>query len=245
MSKLKYNIYLNGASKTFSDRGFEAILAIVLALGSLVLMFFFPVAGIALMAFSYGFLCIGTKTVLLGLARGEFLPIETVFSKLKICVKAFCLKVATMLISCLWAIVFIIPGIVTALNYSMSSFVMADEDLSALECMVKSKKLVYGHRGEIFVVYLSYFFIMLAIMCIFASLGCATNYYTNVTSWVSFVSMGLLALFLIVIFVVPYFELMFAHIYDSLKKENDKDTKTSEQKRKYTKKSNKQELITE
>ena len=82
-------------------------------------------------------------------------------------------------------------------------------------------------------------------MCIFASLGCAINYYTNITSWVSFVSMGLLALFLIVIFVVPYFELMFAHIYDSLKKENDKDTKTSEQKRKYTKKSDKQELITE
>lgn len=72
MSKLKYNIYLNGASKTFSDRGFEAILAIVLALGSLVLMFFFPVAGIALMAFSYGFLCIGTKQCFWGLLVESF-----------------------------------------------------------------------------------------------------------------------------------------------------------------------------
>lgn len=245
MSKLKYSIYLNGTSKTFSDRGFEAILAVVLALGSLALMFFFPIAGIALMIFSYGFLCIGTKTVLLGLSRGEVLPIETVFSKFRICIKAFCLNVAKMLISCLWTIVFIIPGIVTALNYSMSSFVMADENLSALECMVKSKKLVYGHRGEILVIYLAYFFIILAVMCIFASLGCAMNYYINIQTWIPLVSMGILALFVIVIFVIPYFELMFAHIYNILKKENDKGNEIAQSKRKYTKKSSNQEAISE
>lgn len=244
MSKLKYNIYLNDASKTFNDRGFEVILSIILALGSLVLMFFFPVAGIALITFSYGFLCIGTKTVLLGIARGEFLPIESVFSKFRICVKAFCLKVATMLISCLWTVVFIVPGLVTALNYSMSSFVMADEDLPALECMVKSKKLVYGHRGEIFVIYLAYFFIMLATLCIFASLGCAMNYYLNIQTWIPFVSMGILALFVIVIFIIPYFELMFAHIYNVLKNENNEGNKSAT-KRKYAKKSINQDLITE
>ena len=245
MSRLKYNIYLNDASKTFSDRGFEVILAIVLTLGSLALMFFFPIAGIALMIFSYGFLCIGTKTVLLGIVRGEFLPIETVFSKINICVKAFCLKVATMLISCLWAVVFIVPGIVTALNYSMSSFVMADEDLPALECMVKSKKLVYGHRGEILVIYLAYFFIMFAVLCVFASLGCAMNYYLNIQTWIPLVSMGFLALFVIVIFIIPYFELMFAHIYNILKNEDVNFNKTIQPKRKNTKKSTNQELLTE
>lgn len=246
MSKLKYSIYLNKSSKTFGERGFEAILAIILTLGSLALLFFFPVAGFALMAFAYGFLCIGTKSTLLSIARGEFLPIENVFSKFKICVKAFCLKVATMLISFLWSIVFIIPGIVTALNYSMSSFVMADEDLSSLECMVKSKKLVYGHRGEIFVIYLSYFFVMIAILCICASLGCAMRAYFNLQYWIPVVSMGLLALFVICIFVIPYYELMFAHIYLVLKEENSQPEKQSAQtKRKYTKKQNNPELITE
>lgn len=245
MSKLKYSMYLNNASKTFGERGFETILAIVLSLGSLALLFLFPVAGIALMAFSYGFLCVGTKSFLLGVARGEFLPIETVFSKFRICVKAFCLKVATMLITFLWSIVFIIPGIVTALNYSMATFVMADENLSSLECMVKSKKLVHGHRGEILVLNLSYFFVILVVMCICAGLGSAMKFFLNVNYWIPIVSMVTLALFFIIVFIVPYYELMFAHIYLLLKdekreeqKEDKKEEKktTSQTKRKYTKK---------
>lgn len=235
----KYNIYFNRASKTFGERGFEVILAVVLAMASLVLMIFFPVAGFALMIFSYGFLCVGTKKFLLGVAIGDFLPIETVFSKIRICVKAFCLKVATFLISVLWAVVFIVPGIITALNYSMSSFVMADEDLNSLECMDKSKKLVYGHRGEIFVVYLAYFFVILTVMCICAGLGCAMRYYFNFPYWIPIVSMCLLALFFIVIFVVPYFELMFAHIYLILKNEKSSNKTYPKSKRKYAKKEQK------
>jgi len=242
MSKLKYNIYLNNTSKTFGARGFETILALILSLGSLVLLFLFPVAGIALMIFAYGFLCVGTKSFLISVAKGESALIESIFSKSKICVKAFCLKVATTLISFLWTIVFIIPGIVAALNYSMSSFVMADEDLPALECMAKSKKLVNGHRGEIFIIYLSYFFVILAILCICAGLGSAMKYYFNVNIWLPVVSMALLALFFIIVFVIPYFELMFAHIYLVLKEEYSKNanlqknTQNVVAKRKYTKK---------
>ncbi len=232
----KYSIYLNNSSKSFSDRGFEAILAILLSAGALMLLLFFPVAGFALMAFAYGFLCIGTKKFLLGIANNEFLPIETVFSKFKICIKAFCLKIATMLISLLWTIVLIVPGIVTALNYSMASFVMADEDLDALACMAKSKKMVYGHRGEILVLYLSYMFVVVTIMCVCAGIGCAMRLYFNMSYWIPIVSMCLLALFLIFVFVVPYYELMFAHIYVLLKKENESQKIEPAQKRKYVKK---------
>jgi uncharacterized membrane protein len=75
--------------------------------------------------------------------------VEQIFNTIKISIKTFCLKVATILIFMLWSIVFIIPGIISALNYSMASFVMAEEKCSAFESMVKSKKLVNGHRGEI------------------------------------------------------------------------------------------------
>lgn len=245
MSKLKYNLYLNNTSKTFSNYGFESILAIMLSLGSLVLLFFFPIAGLALMAFAYGFLCVGAKSYLLNIAKGEPKPIESIFSKIKICVKAFCLKVATTLITLLWTIVFIIPGIVTALNYSMSSFVMADEDAPALECMVKSKKMVYGHRGELLVLYLSYLFVTLVVLCICAGLGVAMQTYFNLPIWVPIVSMAVLALFILLVFVVPYFELMFAHVYLVLKNEQiEQDNKQKQivsdnkpqTKRKYTRK---------
>ena len=202
MDNLKYNIYIGKTSKNFSERGFEAILTIVLALGSLFLLFLFPVAGIALMFFAYGFICVGSKTYLLSIAKEQFLPIETIFSKYKIAIKAFCLKVATTLIQLLWTIIFIIPGIVCALNYSMSSFVMAKEDLPALECMSKSKKMVYGHRAEIFIVYLSYIFVCVAILCICAALASAINFYLNPPIWVALTVMGVVTLFLIVIFVL-------------------------------------------
>ena len=146
-----------------------------------------------------------------------------------------------MLISFLWSIVFIIPGIVTALNYSMATFVMADENLSGLECMVKSKKLVYGHRGEILVLYLSYFFVILVVMCICAGFGSAMRFYLNINYWIPIVSMIVLALFFIIIFIIPYYELTLAHIYLLLKDEQKEDKKeekktTSQTKRKYTKK---------
>lgn len=242
MSNLKYNLYLNNTSKTFGNFGFESILAIILSTGSLVLLAFFPVAGLALMAFAYGFVCVGTKDFLLNIAKGTPKPIETIFSKITICVKAFCLKVATMLISLLWTIVFVIPGIVTALNYSMSSFVMADEDLPALECMIKSKKLVYGHRGELLILYLSYIFVSMVVLCICAGLGIAMQTYFALPTWFVITAMIVFALFVLLIFVIPYFELMFAHIYLVLKNETQKTiTKTDNEqpnqiKRKYTKK---------
>ena len=245
MSKLKYSLYLNNTSKTFSNYAFETILAIVLSLGSLVLLAFFPIAGIALMAFAYGFLCVGTKDYLLNIARGEPKPIESIFFKFKICIKSFCLKVATTLITFLWTIVFIIPGIVTALNYSMSSFVMADEDAPALECMVKSKKLVYGHRGELLVLYLSYFFVNLVVLCVCVGLGIAMQSYFNLPVWLPIVVTIIVALFILFVFVVPYYELMFAHVYLLLKEEQEKTERAKKEittdekpqtKRKYTRK---------
>jgi len=227
MSELKYSIFLNKTSKDFSNRGFEAILAIVLALGFLLLLLLFPVAGIALMFFAYGFICVGTKSYLLGIARGELLPVESIFSKFKICVKAFCLKVATTLLQFLWTLVFIIPGIICALNYSFASFVMADEDLPALECMAKSKKLVNGHRGEILIVYLSYFFVTMVIICLAMAIATAFNFYFALPSWTGFVIMSIIALFFIIIFVVPYFELMFANIYLILKNNKTPAKKTT------------------
>ncbi|MBE7082950.1 MAG: DUF975 family protein [Clostridiales bacterium] len=219
MNKLNYGLYLNKTSKIFGERGFEVILITVLAMGSLTLLGLFPLFGFALMIFSYGFICLGVKSYLLGVVREQVVPVESIFFKFRVCLKAFCLKVATMLITFLWAIVFLIPGIVCALNYSFASFVMADEDLSVYESMLKSKKLVYGHRGEICVVYLAYFFVTVAILCICGGLAYAIRYYTNIALWIPILIMALVWLFFMVVFVIPYFELMFANIYETLRQE--------------------------
>lgn len=223
MKDLKYSILINKATNQFAERGFECILAVVLGLGTLTLCMLFPVMGIAIGLVVASFLCIGIKKYLLAVAQDKFIPVESIFSTYKIVVTAFCLKVAYTLISILWGIVFIIPGIVTALNYSMASFLMAeDEGLSSLECMVKSKKLVYGHRTQIFIIYLSYFFVSLVTICLFASLGIAMKTFFNVALWVPIVTMIVASLFVLVVFVVPYFELALTNVYLELKKNYEK-----------------------
>lgn len=228
MNDLKYGILINNAQKQFSERGFECMLAIVLVLGSLALLMFFPIMGVALSIFASCFLCVGTKKYLLSIARDQFLPVETIFYGFKVCIKAFCLKVASILISFLWGIIFIVPGIISALNYSMASFILAeDEKLSALECMAKSKKLVDGNRGEIFIIYLCYFFVSMVVLTIFGAIGLALRYYTVLPVWVPLICMLGLFLFVLIIFIIPYFELSLANVYLELVKAKKTKSATS------------------
>ena len=217
MKDIKYSILLNKASGQFGERGFECILGVVICLGVLALLMFFPIIGIALAFFVAPFLCIGLKKYLLSLVKDEYMPVENIFLSYRVAIKAFCLKVAYTLISLLWGIVFIIPGIITALNYSMSSFVMAEDNkLSALECMVKSKKLVNGNRLQIFIIYLSYAFISLAMLSLFMALGIAIKNNTTAPLWLV-IGIGIAAvIFVLVIFIIPYFELTLANVYSIL-----------------------------
>lgn len=218
MKEVKYNILINKSTKQFSSRGFECILAVAIVIGVLGLLMFVPIAGIALSIFTSCFLCIGVKKYLLTIATNNYMPVENIFFAFKISIKAFCLKVATFLISGLWAIVFIIPGIVSLLNYSMASFVMAEnENLSSLECMVKSKKLVNGFKSEIFILYLSYIFVTVVFACVFSALGIAVRSFTNAPIFIPIIGMILAFMFVLIIFIIPYFELMFANVYVELK----------------------------
>lgn len=233
MKGLDYDIYINNTSKQFDERGFECILAVILVLGSLFLLMLFPIMGFALSAFAYGFLCLGAKSYFIGIATNKYLPIESIFSKWRQIVKAFCLKVATMLITALWTIVFIVPGVVTAINYSMASFVMAEDDkIDALGAMIKSKKLVYGHRWQILIVYLCYALISLVALTILGAVGVAIYNFYKVNVWIPIVTMGIIFLFILLVLIIPYFELGLTNVYLTLKKEYEKQNKPKTTKRK-------------
>ncbi len=241
MQKLDYNIYINNTSKQFCERGFECILAVALGVGTLFLLFLFPVMGIALSIFASCFLCLGIKKYLIAVACDEYAKIEDIFSKWKICVKAFCLKFSMVLISFLWSIVFIVPGIVSALNYSMASFIMAEDDsVNSLEAMIKSKKMVYGYRFQIFIVYLSYFLVSLIFLCIFGAIGCAIKLSFDINYWIPIVSMSISYLFVLFIFIVPYFELGLTNVYLTIKANSQKNLVSGVKSKKTTKTQNKE-----
>jgi uncharacterized membrane protein len=66
----------------------------------------------------------------------------------------------------LWSLLFVIPGIVAVLRYSMAIYVLHDNpELSGMEALNRSKEMMDGLKGKLFGLYLS--FLGWAILCLF------------------------------------------------------------------------------
>ena len=71
----------------------------------------------------------------------------------KIFVASLIVEILVTLASCL----FVIPGIILALAYNFYLFVLIDNpDLGWKEILTKSREMMKGHKGELFVFYLSF-----------------------------------------------------------------------------------------
>lgn len=58
----------------------------------------------------------------------------------------------------LWSLLFIIPGFVAAYSYAMTPFLMAENpNLTPSQAIAASKEMMYGHKGELFALDLSFF----------------------------------------------------------------------------------------
>ena len=92
----------------------------------------------------------------------------------------------------LWTLLFIVPGIIKALAYFMTPYILADtKEVRPTQALKLSMRMTKGHKGKIFVMYLS--FIGWAILTV---LTC-----------------GILAIF----WTGPYMETSFAGMYSELK----------------------------
>ncbi len=70
---------------------------------------------------------------------------------------AFKVTFFTGLFTSLWSLLFFIPGIVKSLSYSMAMYIMAENpEMPALEAITKSRKMMDGHKMELFVLGLSF-----------------------------------------------------------------------------------------
>lgn len=61
------------------------------------------------------------------------------------------------LFTALWSLLFWIPGIIKALSYSMSMYILAENpQMGALEAINRSKAMMNGHKMDLFVLQLSF-----------------------------------------------------------------------------------------
>ena len=85
--------------------------------------------------------------------------IGELFSHFHLLLKVFWLALRITLRASLWALLFIIPGIIAMLRYSQVFYILAENpDMSTGDCIRESKELMKGHLWEYIILNLSFFF---------------------------------------------------------------------------------------
>ncbi len=72
--------------------------------------------------------------------------------------KLILLNILESLFISLWTLLLIVPGFIAAYSYRMAIYLLIDNpDMSVLECIRESKKMMKNHKAELFVFDLSFF----------------------------------------------------------------------------------------
>ena len=197
------------------NKVWDKILAsLVLVIGTIIGAFLFPLLGIFLSFFVFGFLCIGQKKFVLSCMKNKPLPVEIVFSTYKICIQAFAMKTIILLYTILWTLLLIVPGVICLINYSFSSFILADNEmLDAFSVLRKSKEMVYGYRLKIFII--STFSLLIFFAFSLAGFGIIELFslFLIVPIWVIILITILFGLIGFALVVAPFYEISMAKLY--------------------------------
>ena len=95
----------------------------------------------------------------------------------------------------LWHLLLIVPGVIKYYAYSMTYYISLDHpEYSVDECIESSKRMMYGHKWELFVLQLSF---------------------------IGWILLGLVSLGIGLLWVIPYMETTKAHYYERIKLMNE------------------------
>jgi len=125
-----------------------------------------PVAGAIIAILISGAMILGFNTFILAVAKNEEASISQVFDGFKhfgVALGAYLLQILFVL---LWSLLLIIPGIIAALSYSMTFYILVEnENMGSLEAIKSSKEMMVGYKWKLFC--LSCRFIGWSILCVF------------------------------------------------------------------------------
>lgn len=101
---------------------------------------------------------LGYAKFLLGQHDGKNYSVGDLFSQFHRFGTGFAQAFLKNLYIVLWTLLFIVPGLIKTYSYAMTPFILADHpEMTAGEAITASRKLMDGHKGELFVLGLSFF----------------------------------------------------------------------------------------
>lgn len=150
-----------------------------------------PKAGPVLSLIIGGPFALGMAMFSLSLSRNQEARFEQVFEGFRDFGRALGAYLLIILFVFLWLLLLIVPGIIAAISYSMTFFIMVDDpSIKAMDAIDKSKQMMNGYKLKFF--YLQLRFLGWALLCI--------------------LTLGIGFLWLI-----PYVYVSVAHFYDDIK----------------------------
>ncbi|MCB0668193.1 MAG: DUF975 family protein [Saprospiraceae bacterium] len=113
-----------------------------------------------------GPMMLGAAIFSLNISRDHELKVEQIFQGFNNFSTALVTYLLMVLYIFLWSLLLIIPGIIAALSYSMSFYILSEEpELKASEVLQRSKEMMDGYKLKLFGLYM--LFLLLGIACIF------------------------------------------------------------------------------
>lgn len=104
-----------------------------------------------------GPLTLGFAMVALDVSRGRQARAERLFDGFKNFVSAFLLALTNAIFIILWSLLFIIPGIIKAYAYSMSTYILADNpSIGVNEARERSIRMMQGNKWRLFCLHCSF-----------------------------------------------------------------------------------------
>jgi len=129
--------------------------------------------------------------VYLNVVKGETPSVSDAFNGFDDFWAAFKVNFLVGLFTFLWSLLFVVPGIIKGISYSMAIYVLAEnKGKPALECIKESKAMTEGHKMELFVLALSFIGWLFLVVVTFGIAG---------------------------IWVFPYMSATLANVYNTLK----------------------------
>ena len=121
-------------------------------------------------------------------ARSRPVAISNLMDGFTVFLRLLVLTILTGIFTFLWSLLLVIPGIIAAYRYSQAVYLLLDHpELSPMDCIRESSRLMKGHKWELFVLNLSFI------------------------GWVLLTMIPLVS-----IYVSPYMELTYAGYYNRL-----------------------------
>ncbi len=96
--------------------------------------------------------------IFLALSYGERPIVNDVFSGFNMFIKSLWLYFLMAAFTLLWSLLFIVPGIIKYLSYSMAPYILVENpSMDAMDAIAESRKLMQGQKMNFFLLELSFF----------------------------------------------------------------------------------------